>query len=387
MSNLPAKLTTDIFPPKWLLVSCEDWVRCVAMVGRKTFDENASRILAETVGVEEDMSVQTTQDIVGATKSAELLSRARGSLAGGDSSTMRVLPYHIPLVASRGEGCHLWDADDNKYVDLNMAYGPLILGHRSPVIVDRVCAQMTDSGSQLGFPTEISMRVAEKIKILFPSMELLRFANSGTEAIASAIRLARTVTGRNKIILFEGHYHGWSEAVFNRYHAPLEELPESGFGPAIPGTTGMNGAPYDVIVVRWNDKDALERCLEEHGDSVAACMMEPIMGNAGVIPPEPGYLQELREATLDRDILLIFDEVITGIRVAAGGAQEYFQVVPDITIISKALGGGFPVAAFGASRDHGCHRQGRPVSWRSVLRQRFSDGGSRGRFGHDYRRT
>jgi glutamate-1-semialdehyde 2,1-aminomutase len=302
---------------------------------------------------EEDMSVQPAQEheIADTTKCAELLSRARGSLAGGDSSTMRVLPYHIPLVASRGEGCQLWDADDNKYVDLNMAYGPLIFGHRPPVIVDRVCAQMTNSGSQLGFPTEITTRVAEKIKILFPSMELLRFANSGTEAIASAVRLARTVTGRSKIILFEGHYHGWSDAVFNRYHAPLEELPESGFGAAIPGTTGMNGAPHDVIVVRWNDKDALDRCLQEHGDSVAACMMEPIMGNAGVIPPDPGYLQELREATLDRDILLIFDEVITGLRVAAGGAQEHFQVVPDITIISKALGGGFPVAAFGASRE------------------------------------
>jgi glutamate-1-semialdehyde 2,1-aminomutase len=282
---------------------------------------------------------------------ADLLARAKDSLAGGDSSTMRVLPYHIPFVARRGKGCYIWDADDKQYIDLNMAYGPLIFGHCPPDVMSRVCDQITNSGSQLGFPSEISTRVAEKIKILFPSMELLRFANSGTEAIASAIRLARTATGRNKIILFEGHYHGWSEAVFNRYHAPLEELPEAGFGPAIPGTTGMNGAPHDVIVVRWNDKDAFERCLEVHGDSVAACIMEPVMGNAGVIPPEPGFLHEIREATLDRDILLIFDEVITGIRIAAGGAQEHFQVTPDITIVSKALGGGFPVAAFGASRD------------------------------------
>jgi len=279
------------------------------------------------------------------------LERACGSLAGGDSSTMRVLPYHLPLVAERGEGSRVWDADGKEYIDLNMAYGPLLLGHRPRDVAHAVCKQISERGSQLGFPTEISARVAEKIKHLIPSMQLMRFANSGTEAIASAIRLARVYTGRNKIILFEGNYHGWSDAVFHRYHAPVSDLPDCGYGPAIPGTAGMSGAPNDVIAVRFNDIDALNGALSQYGDSVAAVIMEPVMGNAGVIPPLPFYLDDVRSATRDAGSLLIFDEVITGFRIDGGGAQSYFDVTPDITIVSKALGGGYPVAAFGASAE------------------------------------
>lgn len=285
------------------------------------------------------------------TKSELHLERARRSLAGGDSSSMRVLPYHLPLVAQRGEGSRLWDIDGNEYLDMNMAYGPLIMGHRPKAIVDAVTRQISDYGSQFGFPNELTTRVAEKIKLFFPSMELMRFANSGTEAIASSIRLARTVTGRNKIILFEGNYHGWSEAVFHKYHAPIDQLPAEGFGPAIPGTNGMAGSPLEAIVVRWNDLDAFHRAMEVHGDSVAGVILEPVMGNAGVILPKPDFLPGLREATVDYDCMLIFDEVITGFRVAAGGAQEHFGVYPDITVVSKALGGGYPIAAFGASRE------------------------------------
>ncbi len=282
---------------------------------------------------------------------ARLLRRGCRALAGGDSSTMRVLPYHLPLVAERGEGSRVWDVEGREYIDLNMAYGPLIFGHCPPKIVERVTQQITQRGSQLGFPTEISMRVAEKIQHLFPSIELMRFANSGTEAIASSIRLARTVTGREKIIVFEGHYHGWSDAVFHRYHAPLEDLPRGDFGPAMPGTLGMNGAPFDVAAVRWNNLDALARCLESDPGAYAGCIMEPVMGNAGVIPPQPGYLAGVRDLLHEHGALLIFDEVITGFRVAAGGAQQRFGVRPDITIVSKALGGGYPIACFGASRD------------------------------------
>jgi glutamate-1-semialdehyde 2,1-aminomutase len=278
-----------------------------------------------------------------------MLERGRQSIAGGDSSTMRVLPYHLPLVADRGEGSRVWDVDGNEYLDLNMAFGPLLFGHCSKQVIDSVTRQITERGSQLGFPTEITIRVAEKIKQLYPSMELLRFANSGTEACASAVRLARSYTGRRKLIMFEGHYHGWSEAVFNRYHAPLADLSAEGFGPAIPGTTGMSDGIADVVVVEWNDLDALERCLDVHGHEVAAVMMEPVMGNAGVQLPREGYLQTVREMTLDHECLLIFDEVITGMRVAAGGAQEHYLVNPDITVISKAVGGGYPVGAFGAS--------------------------------------
>ena len=284
-------------------------------------------------------------------RSESLMSRAKRVVAGGDSSTMRVLPYHLPLVADRGDGCRIWDADAHEYIDLNMAYGPLIFGHRPKHVVEAVTRQIVERGSQLGFPTEISIRAAENVQRLFPSMELLRFANSGTEAVASAVRLARAFTDRRKLIQFEGHYHGWSEAVFNRYHAPLEDLPKMGYGPAIPGTLGMTSSMRDVIVCRWNDLELLQRCLAEHGNDVAAVIMEPVMGNGGVISPDPDYLRGVRNLTLEYDALLIFDEVITGMRVAPGGAQELFGVTPDITIISKVLGSGYPVAAFGACRE------------------------------------
>jgi len=264
---------------------------------------------------------------------------------------MRVLPYHLPFVAERGDGSCIWDANGDKYLDLNMAYGPLIFGHRPQFIVDAVVRQISENGSQLGFPTEISIRAAENVRRLFPGMELLRFANSGTEAIASAIRLARAFTGRRKLILFEGHYHGWSEAAFHRYHANIEQLPAKGYGPALPGTAGMCDSMSDVIVCRWNDPQLLEDCLLEHGQDVAAILMEPIMGNGGVVPPQEDYLRVARYLATEHDVLLMFDEVITGMRVAAGGAQELFNVTPDITVISKVLGAGYPVAAFGAAKE------------------------------------
>ena len=293
----------------------------------------------------------TDADVAVMGANAALMDRARRSLAGGGNSTMRVLPYHLPLVVDRGLGSRIWDVDGQEYLDLNMAYGPLIFGHRPPAVVDAVVRQLRERGSQLGFPAEVSIRAAEKLRRLFPGMELLRFCSTGTDAVATAIRLARTVTGRPKVIAFEGHYHGWSDVVFHRYHARLEELPRGGYGPAIPGTLGMNGAPHELIVVRWNQLDLLQRCLEQYGQAVAAVIMEPVMGNAGVIPPDVQFLAGAREMAHDYGALLIFDEVITGMRVAAGGAQELYQVYPDITVVSKALGGGFPVSAVGASRD------------------------------------
>jgi glutamate-1-semialdehyde 2,1-aminomutase len=282
------------------------------------------------------------------TRSEQLLQRAKQSVAGGDSSTMRVLPYQPALVIDRGAGCRIWDVDENEYIDLNMAYGPLLFGHRPAFLMASVIQQLQEKGSQLGFPQELSFLVAEKIKLLFPSIELLRFANSGTEAIASAIRLARASTGRRNIILFEGHYHGWSDAAFHQYHAPLELLTDEPVRPAIPGTAGMTGAPRDAYVVRWNDSAALSETLDRLAGSVAAVVMEPVMGNASVIPPLPGYLSTVREITRQHGTLLVFDEVITGFRVSPGGAQQLYGIHPDITVLSKVLGGGFPVAAFGA---------------------------------------
>jgi glutamate-1-semialdehyde 2,1-aminomutase len=264
---------------------------------------------------------------------------------------MRVLPYHLPLVAERGDGSRIWDANGDEYLDLNMAYGPLIFGHRPRHVLDAVIQQIDQSGSQLGFPTEVATRAAENVQKLFPSMELMRFANSGTEAIASAVRLARAYTARKKLIVFEGHYHGWSEAVFHKYHAPIEQLPAKGYGPALPGTAGFSSAIDEVIVCRWNQPELLEQCLAEYGNDVAALVMEPVMGNGGVIPPREDYLRIARYLATEHDALLIFDEVITGMRIAAGGAQQRYGVTPDITVISKVLGSGFPVAAFGASRE------------------------------------
>jgi glutamate-1-semialdehyde 2,1-aminomutase len=283
--------------------------------------------------------------------SERLLERARRSVAGGDSSSMRVLPYHPALVMDRGTGCRIWDADDNEYIDLNMAYGPLLFGHRPPFLIERVIRQLQERGSLLGFPQDLNFQAAEKIKQLFPHIELLRFANSGTEAMASATRLARAYTGRRNIILFEGHYHGWSDALFHQYHAMQQRLIERAADPAISGTAGMDGAPHDAFVVNWNDAGALEQAFEQLGDTVATVIMEPVMGNASVIAPEPGYLSAAREITHRHGALLIFDEVITGFRVAAGGAQERYGVPADITVLSKALGGGFPIAAFGASAE------------------------------------
>jgi glutamate-1-semialdehyde 2,1-aminomutase len=284
-------------------------------------------------------------------RSEKLLERAKRSVAGGDSSSMRVLPYHPALVIDRGAGCRIWDADDNEYIDLNMAYGPLLFGHRPPFLIERVVRQLEEKGSLLGFPQELNFLVAEKIKQLFPYIELLRFANSGTEAVAAATRLTRALTGRSNIILFEGHYHGWSDAVFHQYHPMQHPLIESAASPAVSGAAGMDGAPHDAFVVSWNDADALERAFEELGDTVAAVIMEPVMGNAAVIAPEPGYLSAAREITHRHGALLVFDEVITGFRVAAGGAQQRYGVAADITMLSKVLGGGFPIAAFGASAE------------------------------------
>lgn len=296
--------------------------------------------------------IQTTNGRVQrASKSELLLERARASIAGGDNSTMRVLPYHLPLVAVRGEGSRVWDADGQEHIDLNMAYGPLIFGHRPPQVTDAVVRQITESGSQLGFPAELSVRVAEKVKLLYPHIELLRFSSTGTEAIVAALRLARVFTERRYVIAFEGHYHGSSDNIFHRYHAPLEELPEGAYAPALPGTLGMNGAPVDVLVCPWNSPEALEKCLSDHADDVAAVIMEPVMGNAGVIAPHNDFLEIARALTHEHGALLIFDEVITGMRVAAGGAQERFGVEADITILSKALGGGYPISALGSTRE------------------------------------
>lgn len=279
-------------------------------------------------------------------RSEALLDRARQSVAGGDSSSMRVLPYHPPFVAHRGNGSRVWDVDGNHYIDLNMAYGPLLFGHRPQFVLDAVTEQICQRGSMLGFPQELNYQVAEKIKCLFPSIDLLRFANSGTEAVTTAVRLAKTFSGRDGLLLFEGNYHGWNDAVFHRYHSRLEELSPEDFAPASPGTPGMNGHLHGWVA-QFNSLASVRACLERHADSIGAIIVEPVMANAGVIAPLKEFLPGLRRLADEFGCVLIFDEVITGLRVAAGGAQERYGQRPDLTVISKALGGGFPVSAFG----------------------------------------
>lgn len=281
--------------------------------------------------------------------SQSILSRARESVAGGESSTMRVLPYHLPLVIDRAEGPYIWDVDGNRLIDLNMAYGPLIFGHRHPIILDAVRQELDDRGTILGFPHRLSHQVAELIKKSVPSIDKVRFSSSGTEVVQTAIRLARAFTGRPKIVLFEGHYSGSSDAVFHKYHASLDELEHAGSRP-LPGTAGML-APQRAHLLPWNDADAVRAYLAEHGHETAALIMEPVMGNAGVIPPEDGYLAAVREATRRSGTLLIFDEIITGFRVARGGAQERFGVASDLTTLSKAMNGGMPVSVVGGRAD------------------------------------
>lgn len=309
--------------------------------------------------------------------SASLLQRARQSVAAGDSSTMRVLDYHLPLMIERAEGVHVWDVSGKRLIDMNMGYGPLVFGHRPRFLINAIRDEMEQRGTILGFPHERSHQVAELIKKSFPSIDLMRFTSTGSEAGQTAVRLARAYTKRTKIVLFEGHYHGSTDSVFHRYHASPEQLAAREPHEVIPGTQGMNGAPHNAYVIPWNNIEALTDLLQRDQD-IAAVIMEPVMGNGGVIPPAPGYLQAVRKLTNDYGIVLIFDEVISGFRVARGGAQERYGVQADITMLAKAMGGGVPVGAVGGRAEimqqlvngtvfHGGVHSGNPFSMAGAL--------------------
>lgn len=283
-------------------------------------------------------------------KSEEILNRARMSVAGGENSSMRVPIYHLPTVIEKADGVYVWDADGNKLIDMNMGYGPLIFGHKSPIVVQAIERELKIRGTTLGFPHELSHKAAELIKKSYPSIDKLRFTSTGTESVQTAIRLARTFTKRKHIVMFEGHYHGSSDSVFHAYHAPVDQLESSIFN-AIPGTKGMGGAPYNSYVLPWNNLEHLEAFLLANRDEIAAVIMEPVMGNAGTIEPLPGFLQAVRRLTTEIGALLIFDEIITGFRIARGGAQERYGVKSDITLLSKAMNGGVPTALVGGRKE------------------------------------
>jgi glutamate-1-semialdehyde 2,1-aminomutase len=269
-------------------------------------------------------------------------------IAGGVSSSMRAAAVPVPLVVRRAEGCLIRDVEDTELVDFNMGYGPHLFGYADRDVAEAVADQFT-KGHMTGLPHELDAEAGSLVAELVPGVEQVRFANSGTEAVASALRLARATTGRSLVVTFEGHYHGWSETVLRAGKATLQV---QGTRPTdvVPGAPGMiPEALAHTAQLPWNDAEAVEELFARDGDQIAAVILEPVLANAGVIPPAPGFLRLLRELTARSGAMLIFDEVITGFRVARGGAQERYDVVPDLTVLSKVMGGGFPVAAFGGS--------------------------------------
>jgi len=281
------------------------------------------------------------------TRSEELFERARRAIPGGVNSPVRAFGAvgGTPRFAVWGEGAYIVDADGNRYVDLVQSWGALLFGHARPEIVE-AAREAAARGTTFGAPTELEVELAERITAAMPSVEVVRLVSSGTEAAMSAIRLARGFTERDLIVKFEGCYHGHSDAL-------LAQGAGSGmatFGiPSSPGVT--EGAARDTLTVPFNDVEALGSVFAERGDAIAAVIVEPVAANMGVVPPEPGFLERLRELTTVHGALLVFDEVITGFRIAFGGAQSVYAVIPDLTILGKVMGGGFPCAAFGGRRD------------------------------------
>jgi glutamate-1-semialdehyde 2,1-aminomutase len=280
------------------------------------------------------------------TRSSALRQRAEKLFPGGVNSPVRAFRAvgGAPPFVVRGEGAYLWDADGNRYIDYFGSWGPMILGHAFPPVVEAIQKAAANSAS-FGASTQTEGDLAELVVAAYPSIEKMRFVSSGTEATMSAIRLARAFTNRKYIVKFEGCYHGHSDGL----------LVKAGSGVATFGIPGSAGVPEETahftLALPFNDIPAVEAAFEKHRDQIACIIAEPIVGNAGCIPPTPDYLQALRALTAQHGALLIFDEVMTGFRVAFGGAQELYGISPDLTTLGKIVGGGLPVGAFGGRAD------------------------------------
>jgi glutamate-1-semialdehyde 2,1-aminomutase len=285
--------------------------------------------------------------------SARLFQRAGETIPAGAGSSARTVgfgwsPY--PPFMRQGTGSRLTDVDGNEYVDYLLGLGPMILGHRHPVVTKAVADAITDLGTCFGTPYELEIEAAEKVVAAVPGIEQVRFTNSGSEAVGSAVRLARAHTGRRLLVRFEGHYHGWQDTVYWSNHVdPALAGPASHPRPVAAGPGVPAELADTLVVLTWNDPDSFVELMNQRGDEVAAVITEAAVFNTGCILPEPGYLELLRSETRKHGALLIFDEVITGFRFCRGGAQEWFGVTPDLTTLAKGLGGGFPVAAIGGS--------------------------------------
>ena len=275
-----------------------------------------------------------------------LFNHAQLLIPGGVNSPVRAYRSvgGTPPFIKRGRGAHIWDADGNVYIDYVGSWGPLIAGHAHPEVVKSV-QQMAERGLSFGAPTEAELEMASLLIKLVPSMEQVRLVNSGTEATMSAIRVARGYTRRSKIIKFEGCYHGHADGL----------LVKAGSGALTFGQPSSAGVPAEIaaqtLVLDFNDEAALNTAFVREGSQIAAVIVEPVVGNANVIAPKPGYLQHLRELCTKHGAVLIFDEVMTGFRVALGGAQALYGITPDMTTLGKVIGGGMPLAAFGGRRD------------------------------------
>jgi glutamate-1-semialdehyde 2,1-aminomutase len=276
--------------------------------------------------------------------------RARRVLAGGISSSARERasePRPHPLYVASGCGSRIWDTDGHEFIDYLLSYGAAILGHADPGLRAAIAHQL-DLGTMFGTCNTVEVELAEQVCAMVPSVDLVRFSNSGSEAICGAVRAARGCSGKSKILKFEGHYHGWVDVLAISNRPSIEEAGSLEEPRVVPHSKGIpSGVVEDVVICPWNRPDILRGTLDRVGPQLAAVIAEPIVANNACIMPAPGYLELLREECSRRGIALIFDEIVTGFRVAPGGAQELFGVEADLTVFSKALGGGTPISMFG----------------------------------------
>lgn len=279
-------------------------------------------------------------------RSEDRFAHAQKLIPGGVNSPVRAFRGvgGTPPFIARGQGSHIYDVDGNEYIDYVLSWGPLILGHRFPAIIDAL-REVLELGTSFGAPTEREVELAALICECVPSIEMVRLVSSGTEATMSALRVARGFTGRDLTVKFEGCYHGHVDSL----------LVKAGSGMATLGIADTAGVPQafaaTTIALPFNSADAVEAAFREHGQNIAAVIVEPVVGNMGCVPPRGGFLEALREITAKHGALLIFDEVMTGFRLALGGAQQRFGIKPDLTTLGKIVGGGMPLAAYGGRRD------------------------------------
>ena len=279
-------------------------------------------------------------------RSHDLFKQACSVIVGGVNSPVRAFSGvgGVPLYFKRAQGAYLYDVDDRRYIDYVGSWGPMILGHAYPAVIQAVQEQAA-SGLSFGAPTEIETAIAQKVIELIPTIQLIRFVNSGTEATMSAIRLARGYTGRDKIIKFAGCYHGHSDSLLAKAGSGLLDL-------GIPDSPGVPSALAEhTLTLTYNHLESVEQAFRQYGEQLACVIVEPVAGNMGCVLPVPGFLPGLRRLCSQYGALLIFDEVMSGFRVALGGAQAYYKVKPDLTTLGKILGGGLPVGAFGGSQE------------------------------------